>query len=75
VPAVAAAQAPPGTGIGSLHWGKCTDPYLKQAHAGGALLSVPLNYSDPSGPKIKIAVSWIKHTSSWPQQCLGSAIL
>jgi len=29
-----------------------------------AMLSVPLNYSDPNGPTIKIAVSRIKHTSS-----------
>ena len=64
MPAVAAASAPPGTGAGSIHWGKCTDPFLVQAHASCALLPVPLNYSDPSGPKIKIAVSRIKHTSS-----------
>jgi pimeloyl-ACP methyl ester carboxylesterase len=64
VPAVAAAAAPPGRAIGTIHWGKCTDPFLQQAHASCALLSVPLNYSDPAGPKIKIAVSRIKHTSS-----------
>ena len=64
VPAVAAASAPPGLGIGSIQWGKCTDPFLQNAHASCALLSVPLNYSQPAGPKIKIAVSRIKHTSS-----------
>src|SRR6516162_10317980 len=64
VPAVAAASAPPGLGIGSIQWGKCTDPFLQKAHASCALLSVPLNYSQPAGPKIKIAVSRIKHTSS-----------
>ena len=52
VPAVAAAAAPPGRGIGTIHWGKCTDPFLQQAHASCALLSVPLNYSHPGGPKI-----------------------
>jgi pimeloyl-ACP methyl ester carboxylesterase len=64
VPAVAAASAAPAPGVSSIHWGKCTDPFLVQVHASCALLPVPLNYSDPSGPKIKIAVSRIKHTSS-----------
>jgi pimeloyl-ACP methyl ester carboxylesterase len=63
VPAVAAA-APHASGAGSVHWGKCTDPLLVKAHATCALLPVPLNYSDPSGPKIKIAISRIEHTSS-----------
>jgi pimeloyl-ACP methyl ester carboxylesterase len=64
VPALAAASAPQTTGIGSLHWGTCTDPLLQQAHAKCALLSVPLNYAHPRGPKIQIAVSRILHTSS-----------
>jgi pimeloyl-ACP methyl ester carboxylesterase len=59
----AAAAAPRATG-GSLHWGSCTDPALQKAHASCALLPVPLDYRDPAGPKIKIAVSRIKHTSS-----------
>ena len=49
VPAVAAAAAPPGRAIGTIHWGKCTDPFLQQAHASSALLSVPLDYSNPRG--------------------------
>jgi pimeloyl-ACP methyl ester carboxylesterase len=64
IPAAAATSAPQRAGTGSLHFGACTDPALKQAGAGCALLSVPLNYANPAGPKIKIAVSLIKHTSS-----------
>lgn len=64
MPAVAAASTPQTTGIGSIHWGPCADQFLQQAHASCALLSVPLNYAHPGGPKIKIAVSRILHTSS-----------
>ena len=48
----------------ALKWGKCAESDLRQAGAACAMLSVPLNYSDPNGPTIKIAVSRIKHTSS-----------
>jgi pimeloyl-ACP methyl ester carboxylesterase len=54
-----AASVPPG----GIHWGKCADPSLQQAHASCALLPVPLDYSNPAGPQIKIAVSRILHTS------------
>jgi pimeloyl-ACP methyl ester carboxylesterase len=64
VPAMAAASAPLSAGIGSIHWGACSDPALHSVGASCALLPVPLNYSHPAGPKIKIAVSLIRHTSS-----------
>jgi pimeloyl-ACP methyl ester carboxylesterase len=70
VPALAAPSASSGAGIGSPKWGPCADPALQQAHATCALLSVPLNYRNPAGPRIKIAVSRIKHTSS-PQNYQG----
>src|ERR1700742_4782479 len=46
----------------SIAWGTCTETDLAQAGAQCGLLSVPLNYSHPSGPKIEIAVSRILHT-------------
>jgi pimeloyl-ACP methyl ester carboxylesterase len=49
--------------VDSIHWGRCADPSLRQAHAACALLAVPLDYSNPAGPQIKIAVSRIRHTS------------
>jgi pimeloyl-ACP methyl ester carboxylesterase len=61
-PAVAGTAAPAASA--ALKWGKCAESDLRQAGAACAMLSVPLNYSDPNGPTIKIAVSRIKHTSS-----------
>jgi pimeloyl-ACP methyl ester carboxylesterase len=49
---------------GPVTWGTCAEKALAQAGAKCGYLSVPLNYSHPSGPKIKIAVSRILHTSS-----------
>jgi len=48
----------------SITWGTCAEKALAQAGAKCGYLAVPLNYSDPGGPKIKIAVSRILHTSS-----------
>jgi pimeloyl-ACP methyl ester carboxylesterase len=50
--------------VAALKWGKCAESDLQQAGAQCAMLSVPLNYSHPGGPTIKVAVSRIKHTSS-----------
>jgi pimeloyl-ACP methyl ester carboxylesterase len=61
-PAVAGTATP--AAAGALKWGKCAESDLRQAGAACAMLSVPLNYSDPTGATIKIAVSRIKHTSS-----------
>ena len=72
-PAVASAAtaqartaASPGLGdrTNSIAWGTCAEKALAQAGAKCGYLSVPLNYSEPSGPKIKIAVSRILHTSN-----------
>jgi pimeloyl-ACP methyl ester carboxylesterase len=56
----------PGVGVAasSIAWGTCAETALAQAGAKCGYLSVPLNYSHPSGPKIKIAVSRILHTAS-----------
>jgi pimeloyl-ACP methyl ester carboxylesterase len=47
-----------------IAWGSCSDPFMQQAGAQCGYLTVPLNYSDPSGPKIQLAVSRLEHTSS-----------
>ncbi len=62
--APAAAAVSTRSQVNSIAWGTCTDPVLKQAGARCALLSVPLNYSDPTGRQIKIAVSIIRHTAA-----------
>ena len=68
-----AASASPRAAASSIRWGKCADPVLQQAHAQCALLLVPLDYSNPAGPKIKIAVNRIRHTSKNYQGVLVTA--
>ncbi len=46
-----------------LRWHACDDDNLKKAGAECADLVVPLDYSRPTGRKITVAVSRIKHTS------------
>src|ERR1700749_297524 len=62
----ARAAASPGqsAGTSSIAWGTCAETALAQAGAKCGYLSVPLSYTNPSGPKIKIAVSRILHTSN-----------
>jgi pimeloyl-ACP methyl ester carboxylesterase len=53
--------------LGSLHFGKCPTklyPDLKKTKVRCTTLQVPMNYSDPSGPKVSLAVSLLRHTSS-----------
>ena len=45
-----------------IAWGPCSDQGLADAGAVCGFVSVPLDYNHPYGPKIKIAVSRIKHT-------------
>lgn len=47
----------------SISWGRCSNPSLALMHAQCGYLSVPLDYSNPNGQRIQIAVSRIRHTS------------
>ncbi|CUR58977.1 conserved exported hypothetical protein [metagenome] len=47
-----------------LTWGSCHDATLTAYLAKCARLVVPLDYADPTGPKIRLAVSRVLHTSS-----------
>ena len=60
-PARAVATAASSTA--GITWGPCSDPSLKQVHAQCGYLKVPLDYSNPDGAKISLAVSRIVHTS------------
>jgi pimeloyl-ACP methyl ester carboxylesterase len=53
--------APARTEAGSITWGTCVDKRLQAAGAECGYLSVPLDYSHPSGTKIQLAVSRIRH--------------
>lgn len=69
-----AVSALPRAAADSIHWGKCANPSLQQAHAQCALLPVPPDCRDPAGPQIKIAVSRIRHTSKNYQGVLATNI-
>ena len=45
-------------------WGTCASARLQRAGAQCGFLTVPLDYQHPSGTKIKLAVSRVKHTTS-----------
>jgi len=49
-------------GIGSITWGACSDETLAEFGAECGFLSVPLDYSRPGGPKVKLALSRMRHT-------------
>jgi pimeloyl-ACP methyl ester carboxylesterase len=47
----------------ALTWRECEDPTLDRFGAECAKLVVPLDYADPSGTKIRVAVSRVLHTT------------
>ena len=49
-------------GPSSVHWTSCASPTLQKRKAQCAMVEVPLDYSHPSGRKISLAISRIKHT-------------
>ncbi len=57
--------APAGTGTFravSPTWQRCKEPDLRQAKAQCGYLVVPLDYANPTGPTIQLAVSRVLHT-------------
>lgn len=48
-------------GVGQVTWGPCASPGLNRRGAQCGLLSVPLDYSKPTGPKIQLALSRVRH--------------
>ncbi|MBF4161585.1 alpha/beta fold hydrolase [Nocardioides acrostichi] len=46
-----------------IHWTRCAGGYLHDIGAQCGVLTVPLDYSDPTGRTINLAVSRVKHTS------------
>jgi pimeloyl-ACP methyl ester carboxylesterase len=59
-PPVAAAGKLPAS---QIDFGRCDEAFLRKAHAHCGFLSVPLDYADPSGAQIQLAVSRIRHTT------------
>src|SRR5512144_2241805 len=46
-----------------ITWGACTDPTLRQVRAQCGYVTVPMDYRHPSGDKIQLAVSRLRHTT------------
>lgn len=63
-PAQAETSAPSAAALApsTIKWGACVDETLSSRGAQCAKISVPLDWAKPSGTKIKIAISRIKHT-------------
>jgi pimeloyl-ACP methyl ester carboxylesterase len=59
-----AASSKPAAAKSSIKWGTCADSGLQAAGAVCGYLSVPLDYSNPGGTKIQLAVSMVRHTTS-----------
>jgi pimeloyl-ACP methyl ester carboxylesterase len=58
----AATAAPVAPAASTIEWGRCADPSLRAEGARCAMLAVPLDYDDPTGPTIRIALSRVRHT-------------
>src|SRR5450432_538647 len=63
VPDSVSASSSPNGAVQTILWGPCSDPVLTAAHAECGFLSVPLDYQNPSGAQIQLAVSRVAHTS------------
>ncbi|MCI2420581.1 alpha/beta hydrolase [Saccharopolyspora sp. K220] len=62
-PVVGATAAPaPEFNPAPIQWGQCADEDLQKAGAECAMLAVPMDYADPAGEQVSLAVSRIKHT-------------
>ncbi len=46
-----------------IKWGRCKTDYLRSHHAKCGFLTVPLDYADPDGSTIQLAVSRVEHTT------------
>ncbi|MEV0704492.1 alpha/beta hydrolase [Saccharopolyspora sp. NPDC050389] len=63
-PAISSATAAPGPVFepAPVQWGQCEDANLQKAGAECGMVTVPMDYADPAGEQVSLAVSRIKHT-------------
>lgn len=62
-----AAPALPEFDPAPITWGTCASTGLQKAGAQCGFLEVPLDYRDPEGTKISLAVSRVRHTTAQSQ--------
>ncbi|KAA9157221.1 alpha/beta hydrolase [Amycolatopsis acidicola] len=67
VPSAAAAPAAPDFQPAPIAWGACASPSLQKAGAQCGFLEVPMDYADPAGAKVSLAVSRVQHTTPQSQ--------
>jgi pimeloyl-ACP methyl ester carboxylesterase len=70
VPAAASHRRGPAREVASgsqIAWGICADARLTAARVQCGRLQVPLDYREPTGPQITLAVSRVRHTVSAAQ--------
>jgi pimeloyl-ACP methyl ester carboxylesterase len=46
-----------------IHWGRCATKSLRAAKARCGFLTVPMDYANPTGPTLKLAMSRVKATA------------
>ncbi|MBP2472166.1 pimeloyl-ACP methyl ester carboxylesterase [Crossiella equi] len=61
---VAGLLAPVGYAAPAISWSKCAQEPLRSANADCGFLAVPLDWDEPGGERIRLAVSRIAHTAA-----------
>lgn len=56
------AAKPARAAAAPISWGPCSSPSLQRRGAECAMVSVPLDYANPTGTQIQLAISRIRHT-------------
>lgn len=52
-----------GTAPPRVDWGTCDSPWLREVRAQCGVVQAPLDYDDPTGPTVELAVSRVRHTT------------
>jgi pimeloyl-ACP methyl ester carboxylesterase len=65
--ATSAAASDPEFTPAPVSWTPCASPVLKKAGAECGFVQAPMDYGNPSGEKVSLAVSRVKHTSTQSQ--------
>jgi pimeloyl-ACP methyl ester carboxylesterase len=54
-------RKPPASVTAKLTWGRCADDGLRDIKAQCTTLAVPMDYENPNGAKVKLAISRLRH--------------
>jgi pimeloyl-ACP methyl ester carboxylesterase len=59
---VAAGSSIAAPQVSTIDWGRCSDAFLREVGSRCGMLEVPLDYDDPTGQQIRIALARVRHT-------------